>query len=301
MRSPALQARECAAAKREFGRRQEPVREGRRSRRAYVHITGLPETSYERLVGRDTELERLDEAWADSKTNILSLVAEGGAGKSALVNEWLKRLQADNYRGAEFGARLVVLQPGHEGARDLGGRIPQLGAGQARRQARDDQRDRQGRSDRRGDDEAPRAARARRRRAVAARLDTQLGQLKDQGLRALLRRFAPTPPRAGHGLIVLTSRLAVTDIARWKDGAAPVDRRRAAVGRGRRGAAARQRRLGHRQASSKPPRDFGGHPLALGAARELPQGDAERRRAPARPYPRLLADAEIRATITRGA
>ena len=45
--------------------------------------------------------ERLDEAWSDGKTNILSLVAEGGAGKSALVNEWLTRLQADGYRGAE--------------------------------------------------------------------------------------------------------------------------------------------------------------------------------------------------------
>ena len=27
--------------------------------------------------------------------------AEGGAGKSALINEWLARLQADGYRGAE--------------------------------------------------------------------------------------------------------------------------------------------------------------------------------------------------------
>ena len=46
-------------------------------------------------------MKRLDDAWADAKINILSLIAEGGAGKSALVNEWLKRLQADNYRGAE--------------------------------------------------------------------------------------------------------------------------------------------------------------------------------------------------------
>ena len=30
-------------------------------------------------------------------------------------------------------ARLVVLQPGHEGARDLGRRVSRLGAGQARR------------------------------------------------------------------------------------------------------------------------------------------------------------------------
>ena len=49
----------------------------------------------------------------------------------------------------------------------------------------------------------------------------QLGQLKDLGLRALLRRFAAMRPGAAHGLVVLTSRLAVKDIARWQDGAAP--------------------------------------------------------------------------------
>jgi hypothetical protein len=56
---------------------------------AYVHTTGLPETGYERLVGREAELQRLDEAWMGATANILSLVAVGGAGKSALVNEWL--------------------------------------------------------------------------------------------------------------------------------------------------------------------------------------------------------------------
>src|SRR5271166_2395384 len=68
---------------------------------AMVAISGLPETAYERLVGRDAELARLDQAWSDEKTNILSLVAEGGAGKSALVNEWLTRQQVVGYRGAE--------------------------------------------------------------------------------------------------------------------------------------------------------------------------------------------------------
>src|SRR4029077_9902125 len=52
-------------------------------------------------VGREAELKHLDDAWTDSKTNIVSLIAEGGAGKSALVNEWLKRLRADRYRGAD--------------------------------------------------------------------------------------------------------------------------------------------------------------------------------------------------------
>lgn len=62
----------------------------------FVDTTHLPETPYERLVGREAQLKRLDEAWADRNTNILSLIAEGGAGKSALVNEWLKGMRADN-------------------------------------------------------------------------------------------------------------------------------------------------------------------------------------------------------------
>jgi hypothetical protein len=51
-----------------------------------VDITDLPETAYENLVGREAELKHLDDAWADPAINIISLVAEGGAGKSALVN-----------------------------------------------------------------------------------------------------------------------------------------------------------------------------------------------------------------------
>ena len=43
----------------------------------------------------------LDEAWTNPAVNVFSLIAEGGAGKSALVNEWLKRMQAENFRGAE--------------------------------------------------------------------------------------------------------------------------------------------------------------------------------------------------------
>mgnify|MGYP007064214379 CR=1 FL=1 len=49
----------------------------------FVDIDHLPETPYERLVGRDDELARLDAAWEGGQTNIQSLVAEGGAGASA--------------------------------------------------------------------------------------------------------------------------------------------------------------------------------------------------------------------------
>ena len=50
----------------------------------------------------------------------------------------------------------------------------------------------------------------------------QEGQLKDQGLRALLHRFAAEPSDPSSGLIVLTSRLAVAVFQRFKDHAALV-------------------------------------------------------------------------------
>jgi tetratricopeptide (TPR) repeat protein len=52
------------------------------------------------FVGREPELARLDAAWEDPKIHVLTLVAFGGVGKSALVARWLDRMSADNWRGA---------------------------------------------------------------------------------------------------------------------------------------------------------------------------------------------------------
>ncbi len=52
------------------------------------------------FVGRDAELARLDTAWEDPATHVLTLVAFGGVGKSALVAHWLDRMAADGRRGA---------------------------------------------------------------------------------------------------------------------------------------------------------------------------------------------------------
>ncbi len=43
------------------------------------------------LIGRDKELEFLDQAWADPKTNIVQVIAPGGTGKTALMDKWYKR------------------------------------------------------------------------------------------------------------------------------------------------------------------------------------------------------------------
>jgi tetratricopeptide (TPR) repeat protein len=65
-----------------------------------VSLAKLPSTSPD-LFGREKELALLDAAWENPKTNILSLVAWGGVGKTALVNRWLLQMEEKDYRGAE--------------------------------------------------------------------------------------------------------------------------------------------------------------------------------------------------------
>jgi tetratricopeptide (TPR) repeat protein len=248
---------------------------------SYVHISGLPETPYERLVGRDAELKRLDDAWTDDKTNILSLIAEGGAGKSALVNEWLKRLQADNYRNAQAVLGWSFYSQGSKeratsadaflnwALEKLGIELESISA-TAKGEAIAD------------------AIMERRALLVLDGveplqhgLDTQLGQLKDQGLRALLRRFAATPPGDAHGLIVLTSRIPIKDTARWRDNAAPivnVERLSNEAG----AALLRENGVwGTDKELKAAAQDFDGHPLALGLLasflKETQSGDVRRR------------------------
>jgi tetratricopeptide (TPR) repeat protein len=66
-----------------------------------ISIARLP-TGGSNLFGRDEELQLLDEAWEDPNTNIVTFIAWGGVGKTALVNHWVKqRMARENYRGAE--------------------------------------------------------------------------------------------------------------------------------------------------------------------------------------------------------
>jgi hypothetical protein len=65
-----------------------------------ISLAKLPSTSPE-LFGREKELKFLDEAWMNQKTNIVSLIAWGGVGKTALINVWLNKMCDEHYRGAE--------------------------------------------------------------------------------------------------------------------------------------------------------------------------------------------------------
>src|SRR5204862_4253119 len=56
-------------------------------------------TSGPEFVGRETEMDRLDAAWEDPGTHVVTLVAFGGVGKSALVSRWLDRRSAAGWPG----------------------------------------------------------------------------------------------------------------------------------------------------------------------------------------------------------
>ncbi len=229
-----------------------------------VDIAHLPETPYERLVGREAQLKRLDDAWTDHNTNILSLIAEGGAGKSALVNEWLNGMRADNYRGAETVLGWSFYSQGSKeratsAEQFLNWAVEKLGIEIETTSATT---------------KAEAIAEALTRRPVLLvldgceplqhGLDKQQGELKDQGLRALLRRFTAAAPNQTHGLVVLTSRLAIKDITRSQGTSAPIeyvdklsDRAGAALLRDN-GVWGTEKDL---QAAAH---DLGGHALALG-------------------------------------
>lgn len=42
------------------------------------------------LIGRESELKFLEDAWKDPETNVVQLIAPGGTGKTALVTKWYK-------------------------------------------------------------------------------------------------------------------------------------------------------------------------------------------------------------------
>jgi hypothetical protein len=107
------------------------------------------------------------------------------------------------------------------------------------------------------------------------------GQLKDLGLRQLLRRFASASPAKARGLVVLTSRLPVADIVLWKDSAAPVLGLEELSNEA--GAALLRDNgvWGSDQELRAASREFGGHALALGLlasfVNETQFGDIRRR------------------------
>ena len=175
-----------------------------------VSTSRLPVTGRE-LFGRELELDMLDGAWADSNTNVLSLIAWGGVGKSSLVNHWLRKMARDNYRGAK---KVYAWSFYRQGTSEQGASADQFIDAALRWFG--DTNPTEGSPW----DKGERLARLIKRQRTLLILDgleplqyppgrgQQEGALKDQSMQALLRELAALNP----GLCVITSRLPVADL-----------------------------------------------------------------------------------------
>ncbi|HEX3553174.1 MAG TPA: toll/interleukin-1 receptor domain-containing protein [Thermoanaerobaculia bacterium] len=241
---------------------------------ATVSTSHLPLTS-SLFVGRETERAEMDAAWDDPATNVFSLVALGGAGKSSLVNAWLEDLWAEDWRGAEriFGWSFYsqgTEATGASGDSFVNEALWWFGY--------------------RGDpitspwEKGVVLARLIRERRTLLILDgleplqhppgAQTGRIKDLAVAALVRELAVQNP----GLCVITTRLAVADVA-GKAGAASSDLEKLPPEAG----AALLRELGVTGSDSELRRaseEFGGYALALTLLgtylRDICDGDVRR-------------------------
>ena len=164
------------------------------------------------FVGRDAELARIDAAWDDPSLHVLTLVAFGGVGKSALVARWLDRMAAGGWRGASHVLDWSFYSQGsqdqatsaepfiHHALRFFGDPDPQAGSPYDRG--------------------ARLAHLIRRERSLLildgveplqyppGRVEIE-GRLRDPGLAALLKGLAAGNP----GLVVVTTRERIADLA----------------------------------------------------------------------------------------
>jgi hypothetical protein len=66
-----------------------------------VSVARLPVTGSD-VFGREEDIAFLDDAWANQHVNVVTIVAWAGVGKSTLVNHWLRRMAAEQYRSAQL-------------------------------------------------------------------------------------------------------------------------------------------------------------------------------------------------------
>src|SRR5271166_1944418 len=66
-----------------------------------ISVARLPVTGTD-LFGREEDIAFLDDAWANQHVNIVTIIGWAGVGKSTLVNHWLGRMAAEDYRSAEL-------------------------------------------------------------------------------------------------------------------------------------------------------------------------------------------------------
>jgi NACHT domain len=174
-----------------------------------VSIEKLPGLGDRKVFGREIETEWLDRCW-DERAGVASIVAPGGVGKSALVWDWLRRMQADAWRDAR---RVYGWSFYSQGTRETN-TSADLFVAELLRWLGDPAPD-EGSPWEKG----KRLARAVREKRTLLVLDgveplqwgpgEQEGRIKDPTLATLVRALGAQ----NEGLCVITSRLAVREVA----------------------------------------------------------------------------------------
>jgi len=183
-----------------------------RPRPKKISVARLPVTGSD-VFGREEDIAFLDRAWANQAVNVVVIVAWGGVGKSTLVNHWLRRMAAKQYRSAELVFGWSFYRQGSTGDTSsadefldaalawFGDPDPRLGTAWGK---------------------GERLAKLISRRRSLLVLDgleplqnppgPQEGRLREPSLQALLRELAAF----NTGLCVITTRLPVADIADYE-------------------------------------------------------------------------------------
>ena len=83
-----------------------PPRAGTRRPRARwgpkkISLARLPVKGSD-VFGREEDIVFLNDAWADQQTNVVTIVAWAGVGKSTLVSHWLGQMAIEQYRSAQL-------------------------------------------------------------------------------------------------------------------------------------------------------------------------------------------------------
>jgi hypothetical protein len=179
-----------------------------------ISVAGLPVTGSD-VFGREEDIAFLDDAWANQQVNVVTIVAWAGVGKSTLVNHWLRRIAAKGYSNAQliFGWSFYRQGTGGETSSAdefldaalnwFGDPDPRLGTEWEKGQR------------------LARLVADRRTLLVLDGLEplqnppgSQEGRLRDHALQALLRELAAF----NRGLCVITTRMAVADLAEHEGG-----------------------------------------------------------------------------------
>jgi serine/threonine protein kinase len=182
-----------------------------------ISVAKLPVTGSD-VFGREEDIAFLDRAWASKDVNVATIVAWAGVGKSTLVNHWLRRMAAEQYRSAQLVFGWSFYRQGTSGSTSSSDEFldaalawfgdPDPGVGTAWEKG----------------ERLSKLVAHRRTLLVLDGLEplqnppgSQEGRLRDPSLQALLRELAAF----NMGLCVITTRTPVADIADHEGTSAP--------------------------------------------------------------------------------